>query len=61
MKELFTEVSGKEKEELKVIHVTFLVYNSGMKKATTHAIELFTLLNAKVKSQVNYYTCSSLC
>ena len=52
MKELFTAVSGKEKEELKVLHVTFLVYNSGMKKAPTHAIELFTSLNIKLESQV---------
>ena len=52
MKELFTAVSGKEKERLKVLHVTFLVYNSGMEKAP-HAITLFTWLNYKLESQVN--------
>ena len=52
MKELFTAVSGKEKERLKVLHVTFLVYNSGREKAW-HAIKLFKSLNGKLESQVN--------
>ena len=53
MKELFSEISGKDMDKLKVLHVTFLIHNSGMKKATADAIKLFTSLNDKVKSQVN--------
>ena len=52
LKESFT--SRKERNGLAVLHVTFLVYNSGIREVTTAAaIKLFKMLNVKVTSKVS--------